>query len=561
MANLEDLVVSIRLNSDQMRSQLTGVKSQMAGLGTGATGAAGGVTTLGASLKGLAGSLGLVMGVAQVISFLKESAKAAAEDNEAQAMLARQMKATVGATDEQIAGIEKQIGALEALTGVADDEIRPSYQKLLLATKDVNKAMALQKLAMDVAAGSGKPLGAVTMALSRAMSGNENALNRLVPSIKNAKDKFAELDKQFSGAAKKAADTNPYKRLGVAMDNIKEGIGRGLLPIVESLSKLMQKFVPIFDKVGQVLDKFLTPVMDLVDVIMDELMPILDELQANVMPLIDEAFKPLGEIIRNVVAPAVKMIGEWIQFLMPVIKVLQTAALQPLIQGMRFLAFVLKPVIGFIQSLWNRLKPLRKTLAEFGEIARQVGQQIWDKLGKYFKMLVDYVNKHVKPLWDGLMKAMKPFSDWLSGVFGKVIKWISDKFSGLASVIKPILESLGKLLGIKIDMKAVKAAGEAAVADKPKADAKAKEDKFKYTDSYFGLSPKETKVDKSTKIHNTVNAKTDAKPTEIAANLVNAIKFNLPVIMAGQTGVLAAGIGSQIGGIQMSGYNPAGMGE
>ena len=87
-----------------------------------------------------------------VVAVIGDSVKAAIEDEAAQASLARQIKASSGATDSQVASVEKYISSLAKSAAISDDEARPAFQKLIVATKDVTKATDLMNLATDVAA-------------------------------------------------------------------------------------------------------------------------------------------------------------------------------------------------------------------------------------------------------------------------------------------------------------------------------------------------------------------------------------------------------------------------
>jgi hypothetical protein len=99
---------------------------------------------------------------------LVDGVKAAIEDEKAQVKLAASLQNTTGATNAQIAAVENQITKTSLLTGLTDDELRPSLERLVRATKDVGEAQRLQSLAVDIAAGSGKSLEAVSNALGKA---------------------------------------------------------------------------------------------------------------------------------------------------------------------------------------------------------------------------------------------------------------------------------------------------------------------------------------------------------------------------------------------------------
>lgn len=185
-----------------------------------------------------------------VVGVIGSSVKAAIEDQAAQASLARQIKQSTGATDDQVKSVEKYISGLGRSAAISDDEARPAMQKLIVATKDVSEATKLMNLATDVAAATGKPLVDVTDALAKAYAGNMKGLNALSPEIKAMiKDgaSLAEVQKvleaNFGGAGKAAADTaaGGMKKLSIAFNETKEGIGEAFLPIIEKVVPAIQK--------------------------------------------------------------------------------------------------------------------------------------------------------------------------------------------------------------------------------------------------------------------------------------------------------------------------------
>lgn len=169
------------------------------------------------------------------------SIKAAVEDSAAQAILAKTLQNVTGATDSQVAAIEKQISVMSLATGVADDELRPAFASLVRVTQDVTTANEGLQLAMDISAGTGKDLASVSDALAKAYGGNYKALGLLSPELKamiksgaSLDEIMAALSKTFGGQAAVAAGTaqGQFKRLNVALDEAKESIGMALLPAV-----------------------------------------------------------------------------------------------------------------------------------------------------------------------------------------------------------------------------------------------------------------------------------------------------------------------------------------
>lgn len=108
-----------------------------------------------------------------------DMAKAAGEDQASQAILAKALENTTGATDAQIASVEKLISTMQMATGIADTDLRTGFQNLVRSTRDVTKSQELLNLAVDVSRGSGKDLGTVTTALGKAYTGQVSALKKL----------------------------------------------------------------------------------------------------------------------------------------------------------------------------------------------------------------------------------------------------------------------------------------------------------------------------------------------------------------------------------------------
>ena len=193
--------------------------------------------------------LGLATAVGTAAFAIGVSAvKAAIEDEKAQVSLAQTLRNTTKATDQQIAATEDYIDATARATGIADDQLRPSLDRLVRSTQDVTKAQKLQQLALDIAAGTGKDLAAVTEALGKAYDGNLGALKRIgVPldeNIVKTKDFDAAviaLSETFAGQAAAAAETfaGRMQRVQIAVDEAKEQIGFALLPFMEKLAKFV----------------------------------------------------------------------------------------------------------------------------------------------------------------------------------------------------------------------------------------------------------------------------------------------------------------------------------
>jgi hypothetical protein len=193
-------------------------------------------SALGGTLKSALGTVGVGLSVGALVATLKDASKAAVEDTKSQALLAQQLRNTTGATDSQISAVEQSISAMQLSASVADDVLRPAFAQLVRATGDLGVATKLTQLALDVSAGTGRDLGAVSIALSRAYAGNTTALSRLGIKAQEGVNIFDQLQTQFGGAAEAAAQNDPYQRLTVIFGEIQEKIGIALLPELNKLA-------------------------------------------------------------------------------------------------------------------------------------------------------------------------------------------------------------------------------------------------------------------------------------------------------------------------------------
>ena len=195
------------------------------------------------SVAKLGKQLAGVFAASKLYAFGKASVKAFAEDEKA----ARSLALALANTGNAFAaiGVEKFIGDLQRATGVLDDNLRPAFRSLLTATGDVKKSQDGLALALDIAAGTGKDLGAVSMALAKAYGGQTTALSRLGAGLDKATLKTGDMDvilgqltEKFKGQALAAAEgySGSIAKLTVASQNAKEIIGKDLLDSMQMIA-------------------------------------------------------------------------------------------------------------------------------------------------------------------------------------------------------------------------------------------------------------------------------------------------------------------------------------
>jgi hypothetical protein len=284
---------------------------------------------------------------------LVDGVKAAIEDEKAQVKLAASLQNTTGATNAQISAVEKQITKTSLLTGLTDDELRPSLERLVRSTKDVEEAQRLQSLAIDIAAGSGKSLEAVSNALGKAYEGNATSLGKLGIGISAAELKTMSFDqvtgalsKTFEGQASKQADTFAGKmdRLKVAFDEGKETVGSFVLDAITPLvSGIVNNVIPRITQLSDTIGKKLAPVFaNLATFFKDVLIPIFGSwwgfISNIVIPGIVNFFQPILEGLFEAFGKIAKTIKNNEDNLAPLFTAFKAFA--------SFVAQVLAPVLG-----------------------------------------------------------------------------------------------------------------------------------------------------------------------------------------------------------------------
>lgn len=247
---------------------------------------------------------------------LIDGVKAAIEDEAAQLRLANALKNVTGATNEQISAVEKQITKLSLANGVADDQLRPAYQRLATATGDLTKANEALTLALDISAATGKDLNAVSSALGKAYEGNTSSLARLGIGLSTAEIKTLGLDgtmkqlaKTFEGAATVQANTleGQIARLQIAFDEAKETVGAALLP---TLQRLLDYFInTVIPKFIEFKDAAIAPVTRAIENNKEALTTLYNFMRQYVIPILVEGFGDALQFIGKIAGGIINVIG------------------------------------------------------------------------------------------------------------------------------------------------------------------------------------------------------------------------------------------------------------
>lgn len=183
--------------------------------------------------------------------------RAAIQDAEEQAKLAQTLRQATGATNEQIAAVEKQVSAFMKVSTFSDGELRPALANLVQATQDVARSQELMSLAMDISVATGVPLIAVTDALAKAENGQMRALAMLAPAVReNVKEGasltevYGKLGEVFGGAALAQTQTaaGQLQMFRNQVSELAESFGSMLIPVVQAILPVMQSLAGFVER-------------------------------------------------------------------------------------------------------------------------------------------------------------------------------------------------------------------------------------------------------------------------------------------------------------------------
>jgi hypothetical protein len=262
-------------------------------------------STLDKSVKRLGSTLAATFGAQQLLKFAKNAAKAFIEDEQAATRLAQSVK-NLGLAFET-PRIEEFISQLSKASGVTDDQLRPSMQKLLQTTGSVAKSTELLTQALDISRGSGVDFETVVNDLSMSFVGQTRGLRKYALGLSQAElktmsfaDVQSKLTKQFSGANAAFLETYAGKMqiLTTAAGEAQETIGKGLVDSLALLSGEGNSIQPLADSMAE----FSTNVSDAIygmAVLIDKIkqIPGIDFLSRNQSTIL-KALPNTGLIIR-----------------------------------------------------------------------------------------------------------------------------------------------------------------------------------------------------------------------------------------------------------------------
>lgn len=395
-------------------------------------------------------------GISAGASALWDAGQAAAEDEAAQASLAKTLENVTAATKDQVAGVESFISKTQNATGVLDDELRPAFDALVRGTKDVTKAQDLMSVALDVSTGTGKPLVDVADALSKAYNGNMKSLKALDPALNglikdgaSADEVFSALSQTFGGQmdAKTKTVSGQMQILKARMADLQEEVGakvnvailamadfiqQRLIPAVQGIVGWLKEHKEITIAVGVVIAGALVaafvswaaaaaaaaaatiaatwPILAIGAAIAALVAGVIyaythwgwfrdtvDAVASFITGTLVPAFQDIWSFISDKVIPIiVDVVGKWWQ--------VQTAVIAVGVAIAKFVADVATTLAGWVLDVWK-----------FGGMVLEFFKSIPDKIAEYFTGLADKISK---PFREAFRAVVQEFWDTIGSIPG-----------------------------------------------------------------------------------------------------------------------------------------------
>lgn len=401
-----------------------------------------------AKVTGAALKVGFGLGAAGVllgVGALKKSVKAAEEAQTSQARLKAQLKASGISYRAHAKDIDAVIQKHSKLAGIDDEDLQDAFTNLVRSTGKVSTAMHDMGLVTDLArakhidvtkaadllgkvhAGNtsilkryGIALDPVTKAQDKLKESNKHATAEQIAAAK-ASDKqatsqsaLATLQKRFGGQAEAYGKTaaGAQERFGVALENVEEKIGAGLLPVLAKGANAVANFLGQIESgkgAGGALAKGVSTAFNTIKTVISTVITaVRGYLLSHRQDLasVITAFKKVADFAKTV----------WQETLLPIIK-RSVAAIGPIIKGLvDVIRGVVRLVSGLLSGNWSKAWSGAKEIVSGA-----------------FKAIKTVVTVEAENIWQ-IIKTLGP----------KLVKAIGQ---GFLNVGKAIVTGLGQGLG------------------------------------------------------------------------------------------------------------------
>ena len=453
-------------------------------------------------------TLGLTVPIA---AFGVASVNAAQQSADAFAQVEAALKSMGGASGRSAEQLQASAKALQNMAAIDDDEILrnvtanlltfgkvsgPAFDRAQVAIVDLatRMKMELQPATLLVGKALNDPIKGLT-AMGRAgiqFSADQKTMIKSMVDAGNVAGAqsiiLGELERQFGGSAKAAADVNPYAKLRIALGELSETIGAKLIPIVQPMVEGLTRLLMSFDKlspaaqqfavVGAIVAAAIGPLLMVVGSLLGAvstiaafmagpaaaafgafLLPILPII-AGVAALVavclifrkqaGEAFSRFASVIEGAIGPsvvelfsamgeAVQALGQWFaKTFAPGTGPGGALALFGKVVSNVFDAIIFS-LIGFIDFSTSLFKAL-------GALIRGDWSAMWGHLGDAAAGVVKTVINAFSALFSGVMPWVKKTWEgvklWLVDKFATIVKAVGEKVQAVAGFFKHLWDAV-----------------------------------------------------------------------------------------------------------------------
>lgn len=375
----------------------------------------------------VAGGFILAEGIMKAPGFLTDAAKAAAEDEAATKRLDQALRNAGGSFDDNKAKVDARI-ASGAKLAFGDDDIRNSFQSLLVATDDVDEALRRQSVAMDLARGTGMSLEQASKLVGKVNEENVDTFKKLgieIPKGATEAEALALVQAKFAGQADTYASSTAaqFEKFNIAMGELKESIGTAVLPILTAVGTVLTTTVmpalsAIVDNVAPRIAGVLEPAIAGIGAAFQALEPFLLPIAAGIGAV---ATVILVSMIPAIVAWT---IAEWAKVTaLAAAAVAFIAANAPLIAIAAGIALLVAAIVLVIQH-WDQITAKVPALGVAFDAVKAAIQVVLDWFAGPFK------------------EAMQAVYDTVKDKIEAAIGFVRDNWGTIQTIIEPVVNAV-----------------------------------------------------------------------------------------------------------------------
>ena len=266
------------------------------------------------------GAIGAGIAIAGTTAILAKAAYEAGQEEIGITRLSTALKNQGISYDQIKAKLEGVIASTQKKTGIADDAQRESIAALVTMTGDLDKALELNQLAMDLSVAKQMDLTSAAEVVGKVYSGNTDMLSRygiVIEKDATSTQALAKMTQMFGGQAEAMGKTTAgaMKILSGEFNNMLEDVGTALLPLLQvlmgTISELLKRvdLKKIIEQVSELAEKLLPLAVDLITMAFNLLSPFID----YVLPVVVDVLGAIATALDFVLGWVTKVVTSGIE--------------------------------------------------------------------------------------------------------------------------------------------------------------------------------------------------------------------------------------------------------